>query len=272
MRISTPQEQQMVDITELFLGHKEKHRNVFIFQADNQVFIYRTLGRSEYRKILTDDRFADTEKEDLICQVCTLYPEEYDFENCDAGIPSALTQQIIKNSYLDGDKARRSVLDHYRGEMWDLDNQITCIINEAFPQFDIEEIESWDVEKTTKYLSRAEWKLHNLRGIPFVEPQGDFYGDQQEQEGEMQHGNSTVKTEELGGQQETSRKEPGKQKQEKSTIRGGNKAEKLTPEKLRQLKQQFPDIDWEGDLGNQGIQGLEQDSVDVTSPALRPGF
>jgi hypothetical protein len=93
-----------------------------------------------------------------------------------------------------------------------------------------------------------------------------------EQEGEMQHGNSTVKTEELGGQQETRRKEPGKQKQEKSTIRGGNKAEKLTPEKLLKLKQQFPDIDWEGDLGNQGIQGLEQDSVDVTSPALRPGF
>ena len=31
---------------------------------------------------------------------------------------------------------------------------------------DIEIVEQWDVEKTMKYLSRAEWTLHNLRGIP----------------------------------------------------------------------------------------------------------
>lgn len=49
--------------------------------------------------------------------------------------------------------------------MYDLDNQITAIIAEAF-NLDIEIVEQWDVEKTMKYLSRAEWTLHNLRGIP----------------------------------------------------------------------------------------------------------
>lgn len=254
---------KMFDITELFFEYKQKYRNVFMFKADEQIFIYRTLGRAEYKKISRDENFDNIEKEDLICQVCTLFPDGYDFDNCDAGIPSALAQEIIKNSYLENETKRRRITDSYRNEMWDLDNQITCIINEAFPQFDIEEIEEWDVEKTIKYLTRAEWKLHNLRGIPMVIPEDDFLEEQKVEEN--RHGNPTVQTEELGNKQKV-------KEQEKSTIRGGNKAEKLTPEKLRKLKQQFPDINWDGDLGNQGIKGLEQDSVDVTSPALRPGF
>lgn len=254
-----------VDITDLFLTLKEQHRNVFIFQADSQIFIYRSLGRSEYRKILTDDRFDDMAKEELICQICTLWPDNYDYDECDAGIPTILMQAIIKNSFLDGEESRRGVLDYYRKEMWDLDNQVTCIINEAFPNFDIEEIEAWDIDRTTKYLSRAEWKLHNLRGLPFIEPQGDFY-ENQEAEAKQRQERSTVRTEEV-----SKPSTPNKEEKEKTNIRGG-KREKLTPEKLQQLRAQFPDIDWDADNGSQGIDGLAQDSIDVTAPALRPGF
>ena len=35
-----------------------------------------------------------------------------------------------------------------------------------FLNIDIEEIESWQMAKTAKYLSRAEWKLNVLRQIP----------------------------------------------------------------------------------------------------------
>lgn len=253
------------DITEIFLTLKEQHRNVFIYQADSQVFIYRSLGRSEYKNILTDEQFDDFAKEELICQICTLWPEEYDFDNCSAGIPTVLTKSILKNSYLDGDNARRGVLDYYRKEMFDLDNQVTCLINEAFPQFDIEEIEAWDIDRTTKYLSRAEWKLHNLRGLPFIQAQGDFYEnkngeDQQEQE------RTAVHTEELSRPITVNKEE-----KEKTNLRGGSR-EKLTPEKLAQLRAQFPDIDWTADNGAQGVDGLAQDSIDVTAPALRPGW
>lgn len=257
------QEMTVHDLTELFIRYQEEHRNVFMHQIENQVFIYRSLGRMEYRKILSDERFNDMEKEELICQVCTLWPEDFDFENCDAGIPTVLSKVILKNSYLDSIESRRNVLAYYREEMWDLDNQITCIINEAFPQFDIEEIESWDIEKTTKYLSRAEWKLHNLRGLQFYDAnlQESYYEAQDNQSQDR-----GVITEEIGG--ESPQKGSG---QSDTNMRGGAK-EKLTPQKLRELKAKFPEIDWENDtIMKHGIEGMA-DYVDVTSPALRPGF
>lgn len=260
---ATPAHQQ-VDITELFLNFKNQHRNVFIYQADNQVFIYRSLGRSEYRKILTDERFDDLMKEELICQVCVLWPEDFDYGESDAGLPTVLRKEILRNSYLDEDMSRTKCLQFYRSEMFDLDNQISCIINEAFPQFDIEEIESWDIDKTTKYLSRAEWKLHNLRGMSFVEPQGDFYGNEVNKQQGKGYNDNRVRTEEV----QAVRKEKPKDK----TIRGASKGEKLTPDKLRELKAKFPDINWASDAGFSGIEGLAQESIDTTPPALRPGF
>ncbi|MED1125336.1 hypothetical protein [Bacillus atrophaeus] len=255
------EEMNVQDATELFISLQDEYRNVFMHQIENQIFFYRSLGRSEYKKILSDDRFDNMAKEELICQVCTLFPEEYDFEECDAGVPTVLAQAILKNSFLDTIDSRRNVLDFYRQEMFDLDNQITCIINEAFPQFDIEEIESWGIEKTTKYLSRAEWKLHNLRGLQFydTDAQESYYetqGGAQPQEQTQE-----VHTEEVGVQPE----------KEQTNMRGGNK-EKLTPEKLRELQQKFPEIDWTGDtIMNEGVEGMA-DAIDVTSPALRPGF
>lgn len=256
---SSHQDLSVQDATELFISLQDEHRNVFMHQMDNQIFFYRSLGRSEYKKILTDDRFDDMAKEELICQVCTLWPENFDFEECDAGVPTVLARAILKNSFLDTIDSRKNILDYYRQEMFDLDNQITCIINEAFPQFDIEEIESWGIEKTTKYLSRAEWKLHNLRGLQFYDTnaQESYY----EAQGNQQ--TNEVRTEEIGV--------PQQEQPKQTNMRGGAK-EKLTPEKLRELKAKFPEINWEGDtIMNEGMEGMA-DSVDVTSPALRPGF
>lgn len=249
---------QSVDITELFIQFQEKYRNVFIEKIEDEIFIYRSLGRMDYKKIISDERFNNMEKEEIICQICVLWPENYDFENCDAGIPTVLTKRILRNSFLDSVESRRNILDFYRQEMFDLDNQISCIIHEAFPQFDLEEIESWDVEKTTKYLSRAEWKLHHLRGLPFVDPyEGQSLYEQQDAQNNAEQKN--VQTEEVGVPET------------KSNARGGKK-EKLTPEKLRELKEKFPEIPWEQDtVLNEGIEGMK-DSVDTTPPALRPGF
>lgn len=257
---------QVVDVTALYIDFSMKYRNVFITQIDEETFIFRALGRSEFRDILKDSRFDEYKKEDIMCAQCLLYPDPdtIDWDNVNAGLPTKLLKEILKKSYLDDLESRTILHSIYRSEMFDLDNQITCIINEAFPNFDIEEIEAWDVDKTTKYLSRAEWKLHNLRGIGFVEPQGDF---------------TTISNEESSNGDNNQRHiEPDvdeKEQEKTKTIRGGSKKNKLTPEKMREREEflkKFPEFANDDILMSGGIKGMEQDSVDTTPPALRIGW
>lgn len=241
------------DLTKKFIELQKRHRNVYMIQFDDQVFFYKSLGRKDYKDIFQDKNLTDVQKEEVICEVCTVWPTDFDFENCDAGIPTVLSQEILKNSFLDSVKSRIEILHYYRGQMFDLENQISCIIHEAFPQFDIETIEAWDVERTTKYLSRAEWKLQNLRNIPFTDigqAMEAYYQSIEQQE------SATPKTEEI---QETN-------------TRGGKK-EKMTPEKLAQLKRDFPEIDWENDtILTEGPEAMQRVAFDTTPPALRPGY
>lgn len=239
---------EKIDYTKLYIDFCEKYHNVFMIEINKQIYIYRSLGRSEYREILEDRRFDDITKEEIICTQCLLYPnpETYSWDDKEAGIPTELMKAILTDSYLDDTSRRRSLHDFYRAEMYDLDNQITCIINEAFPNIDIEEIESWDVDKTTKYLSRAEWKLHNMRGLQFKEPEGEFAGEH--------------------------KTEPQKSNSEK-TIRGGEKTNKLSPEKIREREEflrRHPEFA-EGTIDD--VHNMDkQETVDIVAPALRPGW
>lgn len=253
------EQQQDVDLTELFLQLKEKHRNVFIHQLGNIVFFYRSIGRKEYRTIVDDQLMNDFQKENVICELCTLYPQGLDFNNIEAGIPSKLSELIIKNSFLDSIDARQKLLSYYRAQMYDLDNQISCLINEAFPQFDIEDIEEWDVDKTTKYLSRAEWKLHNLRGLQFAETE-DIYNEQASAQ------NQTTT------QQQARRQDVNDTTTSSTSIRGKDKrTSKLTPEKLREMEEfakKFPEINvFEDSVLREGMDGMRGEGT--LSPALK---
>jgi len=274
-----------VDLTEIFLQLKDKYRNVFMEQIGDQVFFYRSIGRKEFRTILEDPDLNDFQRENVICDVCVLWPENYDWNDCDAGIPEHLVNVIRKNSFLDSLESRAMLLNYYRAEMFDIDNQITCMINEAFPQFDIEEIEEWDVEKTTKYLSRAEWKLHNMRGMQYQEGAEDIYGVNSKQRAsepqqQQQASPPSYRKQETG---ENERHAP-----DNTTIRGGDKrTSKLTPDKIKEMEEfrkKFPefgsewggqyavDVAYDDDFRNYGVGSADQESIDKISPALRtPG-
>ena len=256
--ISYQGQQEDVDLTELFVQLKEKYRNVFIHQFGDKVFFYRSIGRKEYRTIVDDQVLNDFQKENVMCELCTLYPKNVNFNDIEAGIPSKLSELIIKNSFLDSIEARQKLLGYYRAQMYDLDNQISCLINEAFPQFDIEDIEEWDVDKTTKYLSRAEWKLHNLRGLQFAETEGAFSGQASAQ---------TQKTE------TTSKQQTGNNATASSTsIRGQDKrTSKLTPEKLKEMEEfakKFPEMNvFDDSVLKEGMDGMRGEGT--LPPALK---
>ena len=242
--------QPLIDYTKLYIDFCDQYRNVFMVEINKQVYIYRSLGRSEYKEVLEDSRIPDIQKEEIICSQCLLYPDPdtYSWDDKEAGIPTELMKAILTDSYLDDISRRRSLHDYYRAEMYDLDNQITCIINEAFPNIDIEEIEEWDIEKTTKYLSRAEWKLHNMRGLPFKQAEGEY----------KEYGEET---------------EPPEKEDRRKTLRGGERKDKLTPDKIREREEflrKHPEFA-QGSVDD--VQNMDkQETVDSIAPALRPGW
>lgn len=287
---------EQVDLMKIYLDFAQKYDNVFIFQADEKVFIYRSLGRGEFKKIVDDKRFNDYQKEEVICSQCLLYPDPDNiyWDNEDAGIPTRLSQEILAHSYLDSLERRRALHDYYRTEMYDLDNQISCIIQEAFPMLRLEEIEDWDVDKTTKMLSRAEWKLKTLRGLDFIPAEGEFtqeeHEEPQEQPAPQQkkrpqprqeepQENEVVSEEDFNedfftpaSQAKTAQKQSAQRKAEKKTIRGGSKNDKLTPDKMKayqELVSRFPQFAGD-DIMINGIDGLAQPDVDDRPAAARP--
>lgn len=252
-----------IDITSLYIDLVDKYRNVFILQLEDNVMIYRSLGRRIYKDILGDKKLTDLQKEEVICRECLLYPdpEKFDWETCDAGVPTQLRKAILKNSYLESIEDGNLLKKYYRSEMYDLDNQITCIINEAFPNIDIEEIETWDMEKTMKYYTRAEWKLQNLRGITFTSAQ-----PQQQQ-------------------QQSARRAS------RVTHRGTDKSQKLTPENIDQKSEnkvkplqkdksgmsyeefvaKFPEFANDSVIA-EGVDAFKGKEFSTISPALRTGL
>lgn len=238
-----------IDMASVIAELEEKYRSVYWTTFEGEMYIYKPLGRKDYKEILTNDEMSFEDKKDAIINKCIVFPEDFDIDDIVAGLVNVLFTKIMDVSYLDSDESRLGVIEYYRQDMYNLDNQITCIINEAFPNFDIEEIENWDLERTAKYLSRAEYKLQNFRGFEFNET---YFGEMQPQE-------------------EVKEQETPKHIEENKDVVKSSK-EKMTPEKLRELQRKFPEIDWANDTVAKGGIDAMADSVDTLAPALRPGM
>ena len=235
-----------VDFATIISELEQKYGNIFWTIFEGEAYIYKALGRRDFRRIVSNEELSIEDKKDEIIKACIVYPEDFDIDDCIAGLINVLYSKIMEVSYLNDEESKANVIEYYRQDMYSLDNQITCLINEAFPNFDIEEIENWDLERTAKYLSRAEYKLQNFRGFEFNEAY--FQG--------------TVPAEQPQEQQT--------EEEVKEEIQ--SKKEKMTPERRRQLQAQFPEIDWANDVVAKGGIDAMGDSVDTTAPALSPGF
>ena len=235
-----------IDFATIVAELEQKYRNIFWTIFEGEAYIYKALGRRDFRRIVSNEELSIEDKKDEIIKACIVYPEDFDIDDCIAGLINVLYSKIMEVSYLNDEESKANVIEYYRQDMYSLDNQITCLINEAFPNFDIEEIENWDLERTAKYLSRAEYKLQNFRGFEFNEAY--FQGTAPAEQPQEQQTAEEVKEE----------------------IQ--SKKEKMTPERLRQLQAQFPEIDWANDVVAKGGIDAMGDSVDTTAPALRPGF
>lgn len=152
---------------------KDEYWNIYQSEILGYTFIWREVSRAEFKRIVR--YFTDPyDQEDEICKLCLIEPAEFDFESCEAGVATMLADHIIKESGFSSEPTGKisETLNMYRNELGDFQNQVSCIIHEAFPTLDIEEIEDWNLEKTLWYFSRAEYKL-SLRGITLKNTSGE---------------------------------------------------------------------------------------------------
>lgn len=151
---------------------------LFTIEVEDKKFICRGISRGKYKQIL--DYYKDDEyrQEEEICRISILHPIIINYDDEYAGLPRSLASQILIESGFGDSPKVGELMNKYRAEMDDFMNQVSCIIQEAFPLFNLEEIEGWPLEKTLWYLSRAEWKLKYFRGMgQREEDEGEFQGD-----------------------------------------------------------------------------------------------
>ena len=81
---------------------KKFNSNVFMVEFEEQVFIFRSLSRLEYKKILNvEGSSSEWSNEERVCETCILWPEDYghnEIINDKAGIASRLSEFIMEKS------------------------------------------------------------------------------------------------------------------------------------------------------------------------------
>lgn len=142
MKISSKQRQAELDFDSIVKDLIAEHGTIFFANIDNNYFLYKPLNRKDYKAIVENNELSIFEKEDEVCAMTILWPENIDLDDLEAGIPSKLYKEILENSFLDSPESIAHLIDVYREELETLDAQMACIISEAFPNYDIEEIEA----------------------------------------------------------------------------------------------------------------------------------
>lgn len=80
---------------------KSLHGEVFLTEFDEDVFLWRTLKRKEYKDIMKINGADQYYKEERIVDKVALYPENYNFmamTNGKAGVPTLLSELVMEKS------------------------------------------------------------------------------------------------------------------------------------------------------------------------------
>ena len=279
MKIVNDSNKQSIDLDLLIEETFQKYTAVFFSEIDGQLYAYRPLGRKEYKDILTNENLNDWDKQDAIVKTVMVYPVDFDLDDCPAGIPDKLCNDIVEKSCLDPE-SMIYLLHMNRQEAEQLGSEMACIIAEAFPSYSLDEIESWNNFKFIKTYAQAEWVLKNIRGVQFQLDIVDYLAEVA--------GVSTQELIEMGikdeddypaqPQQQYSApsqqqyQQPKPQPQQAAPAAKGNG--KMTPEQMRAYQdfvRQHPEFA-DAMQYDSAFTGFETQTADTVNPALRPGW
>lgn len=275
MKIVNDSNKQSLNLDQIIEEAFQKYDAVFFSEIDGQLFAYRPLGRKEYKDIVTNDNLDEWSKQDAICETALIYPTDFDLDNCIAGIPDQLCNDIVNKSCLDPE-SMLYLLHMNRQEANTLGSEMACIIAEAFPSYSIDEIESWNNFKFMKIYSQAEWVLTNMRDIHFqfdiVDYLAEVAGITEEELIDM--GIKDTSTEPAPQPQQVSRQPVQQQAPAASAAPKQGSNGKMTPEQMKAYQdfvRQHPEFA-DAMQYDSAFTGFESQTADTVNPALRPGW
>ena len=270
MKLVNNSNKQSIDLDALIEETFQKFNAVFFSEIDGQLYSYRPLGRKEYKDILTNENLNDWDKQDAIVKTALVYPVDLDLDECPAGLPEQLCNDIVEKSCLDPE-SMVYLLHMNRQEAEQLGSEMACIIAEAFPSYTLDEIESWNNFKFIKTYTQAEWVLKNIRGVQFQFDVLDYLADVAGMTAD-ELVDMGIKTEENYQQPQQQQPRPQSQQPAAAPQKQGNS--KMNPEQMKAYQdfiRQHPEFA-DAMQYDSAFTGFETQTADTVNPALRPGW
>lgn len=152
--------------------NSDGHRLFYVRFADKE-FIFRTISIKEYEFIKNTytDRFK---QENAICNISCVYPDEYDFSECEYGVlPSVMSGYIVKYSSLDSPLDAFKEYEDAKADMSNMFQQCMDLVKAFIGDYTYEEMEEWTWQKLMTMTVRAE-KIAKYKGFDYhLEKLGD---------------------------------------------------------------------------------------------------
>lgn len=80
---------------------KSQYGEIYLTEFEEDVFIWRSLTRKEYKDVMKVERADNFYKEERICDKVVIYPETYNFMQMaqgKAGIPTLISELVMEKS------------------------------------------------------------------------------------------------------------------------------------------------------------------------------
>lgn len=142
---------------------KRKYKQVYATIIGEDLYIWRLLGRKEYREIL-EQAIDEHDLEERIAQAAVVWPEGIDFRQWKAGAPGILAAEIKEASGFGSPDRIYQAMEIYREQMKQFEFQAEAAIAAAFPQITFEQMENWNVDELLWHTVRAEWVIQRIHG------------------------------------------------------------------------------------------------------------
>jgi hypothetical protein len=137
---------------------KKSFRSIYYVKIGEKEYIFRLLSKGEYLSLYLFQSELSYSAEDLLLDMCVLYPEISlnEIDRLYAGEVNTLISSILSLSGFSGLENIKEDLDKDRSSIQLLDNQITLIICRAFPHITPEDINNFDYPTIIRHITLAE--------------------------------------------------------------------------------------------------------------------